>query len=75
VPSPAKRKRDDDEDDAFENEPRRCSKRIASHSSQFSQTSQRSHSLQQSGQRNTLNGVTESYEYSPVDVCPILSES
>jgi hypothetical protein len=77
VPPLAKRKRDDDEDDTPENEPRRCSERIASHSSQSFQILQGSCSLQQSvsRQHNTRSDATESYEYSPVEVCPAPSES
>jgi hypothetical protein len=77
VPSQAKRKRDDDEDDIPENEPHRCSERIASHSLQSLQIPQESRSSQQSvsRQRNTRSGVVESYEYSPVDVCPASSKS
>jgi hypothetical protein len=77
VPLSAKRKRDDDEDDTPENEPHRCSERIASHSSQSPQIPQRSRSSQQSvsGQCNTRSGAAESYEYSPVEVCPAPSES
>jgi hypothetical protein len=74
VPSPAKRKCNDDEDDTPENEPRRRSERIASHSSQSPQIPQGSRSSQQSvsGQCNTRSGAPESYEYSPVDACPVL---
>jgi hypothetical protein len=77
VPPSAKRKHDDDEDDTLENEPRRHSERIASHSSQFPQIPQRSRSSQQSVSRqcNTHSGATESYEYSPVEVYPASSKS
>jgi hypothetical protein len=73
----AKRKCDDDEDDALENKSHRYFKWIASHSSQFLQTSQESCSLQQSVSRqcNTHSGAVEYYEYSSVDVCLVFSES
>jgi hypothetical protein len=72
VPLPAKRKLDDDENDTLENKPRRRFERIASHSSQFPQILQESCSSQQSvsKQCNTCSSAVESYEYSPVNVCP-----
>jgi hypothetical protein len=70
VPPPAKRKCDDDEDDTPENEPRRCSERIASHSSPQIPQGSRSSQQSVSRQRNTRSGATESYEYSPVEYVP-----